>query len=162
MKAAIGLADIETKRRSMKRKIMTTGAILGLFVMLNVAAAQAQSANRIQANIPFNFVAGDAKLKAGKYIVERLSMETLTVTSMDGKTRASVLAPKTIENRRVAGRYKLVFQRYGDQYFLSEAWIRGGGEGSGLYPSGAERRLAREIAKTNARPQSVEIVASSK
>jgi hypothetical protein len=57
---------------------------------------------------------------------------------------------------------KLVFQRYGDQYFLSEIWISGRADGNGLYPLRAERNLAKELAKTSTKSQSVEIVARSK
>jgi hypothetical protein len=67
----------------MKHKTLTTVAILGLFLTLAVASVHAQSANRIQVTIPFNFAASDAKLKAGKYIVERLSMDRLAFASVD-------------------------------------------------------------------------------
>lgn len=146
----------------MKHKTLTTAVMLGLFLTLAVASVHAQSANRIQVNIPFNFAAGGAKLKAGNYIVERLSMERLASASVDGKTKAFVLAPLALQSQRNPAREKLVFQRYGDQYFLSEVWISRGTEGNGLYPSGAERGLAKELAKTSTRSQSVEIIARAK
>jgi hypothetical protein len=146
----------------MKHKTLATVAILGLFLTLAIASVQAQSANRIQVTIPFNFAAGDAKLKAGKYIVERLSMEQLTFASVDGKTRAFVLAPLALQRTRKSVSERLVFQRYGDQYFLSEIWISGGVDGNGLYPLRAERNVAKELAKTSTKSQSVEIIARSK
>lgn len=146
----------------MKHKTLITAAMLGLFLTLAVASVQAQSANRIKVTIPFNFTAGGAKLKAGNYIVERLSMERLDFSSADGKTRAFVLAPLAFQRPRNLVREKLVFQRYGDRYFLSEVWISRGSDGNGLHPSGAERGLANELAKTNTKSQSVEIIARSK
>jgi hypothetical protein len=146
----------------MKHKTLTIAAILGLFLTLAVASVQAQSANRIKVTIPFNFTAGGAKLKAGNYIVERLSMEQLAFASVDGKTKAFVLAPLALQRPRNLVREKLVFLRYGDRYFLSEVWISRGTDGNGLHPSGAERGLAKELAKTSTRSQAVEIIARSK
>ena len=146
----------------MKHKTLTTVAILGLFLTLAVALVHAQSANRITVTIPFNFTAGGAKLKAGNYIVDRPSMERLTFASVDGKTRAFVLAPVALQSTRKSVSEKLVFLRYGDQYVLSEIWISRGTDGNGLYSSGAERGLAKELAKTSTKPQTVEIIARSK
>ena len=84
----------------MKQKTLTTAAMLGLFLTLAVASVQAQSANRIKVTIPFNFTAGGAKLKAGNYIVERLSMERLDFASVDGKTKAFALAPLALQRPR--------------------------------------------------------------
>jgi hypothetical protein len=137
----------------MKYTTLKTLAVFGLFLMLSAASVHAQSANRIAANIPFNFTAGDAKLKAGEYTIQRDNMQMLVVTSADGKTRAFVLAPETVRRMRNDMREKLVFHRHGDQYFLSEVWTSRETEGNGLYASDAERRLTKELARTKADPE---------
>jgi hypothetical protein len=146
----------------MKYTTLKTLALFGLFFMLAAASVHAQSANRIAANVPFDFTAGNAKLKAGEYTIRRDDMQMLVVTSADGKTRAFVLAPETVRRTRSDVPEKLVFNRHGDQYFLAEVWISRETDGNGLHASGAERRLTKELAKTKAGPERIEIVARKK
>jgi len=141
----------------MKYRTLKTFALLGLLSMLAVASVHAQSRNTIEANIPFDFAVGDAKLKAGQYIINRADMERLVVTSTDGKLRVFALAPRNVERTQNEDSEKLVFHHYADMYFLSEAWVNG--NGNGLYPSKAERRVGSELAKTNAKPGRTEILA---
>jgi hypothetical protein len=145
----------------MKYTTLRTLAILGLFLML-AASVHAQGANKIAANVPFDFTAGDAKLKAGEYTIRRDDMQMLVVTSQAEKTRTFVLAPRTVRRTRGEAPEKLVFHRHGDQYFLSEVWISRGSDGNGLYVSAAERRLMKELAKTEAGLEKIEIVARKK
>lgn len=145
----------------MKYTTLKTLAILGLFLMLTAASVHAQSANRIAANIPFDFTAGKAKLKAGEYMIQRDNMQMLVVTSADGATRAFVLAPETVRRTRNDVLEKLVFDRHGNQYFLLEVWINRGTDGN-LLSSDAERRLTKVLAKTKAGPERIEIIARRK
>lgn len=146
----------------MKYTTLKTLAIFGLFLMMAAASVHAQSANKIAANVPFDFSAGDTKLKAGEYTIRRDDMQMLVVTSADDKTRAFVLAPKAVRRTRSDVPEKLVFHRHGNQYFLSEVWISRASDGNGLYASAAERRLMKDLAKTEAGPERIEIVARKK
>ena len=141
----------------MKYRTLKTFALVGLLFTLAAASVHAQSRNTITANIPFDFALGDAKLKAGEYIVDRVDMQRLVITSTDGKVRVFALAPRNIERPSNHASEKLVFHLYGDMYFLSEAWING--SGNGLYPSKAERGVGRELAKTNGKPGTIQILA---
>ena len=144
---------------SMKHTILRNAAMLGLFFVLTVASAHAQSDNKIKAYIPFNFAAGDAKLKAGVYTIERVEMDKIVFTSADGKTQIFALAPNSLERTSRDSQQKLKFHRYGDLYFLAEVWVSSYADGNGLDPSGAERRVARELAKSTLKPATTEIVA---
>jgi hypothetical protein len=53
---------------------------------------------------------------------------------------------------------KLVFNRYGDHYFLSQIWEAGDNAGRELMKSREERQLERELAKTSNGPEKVAIV----
>ena len=55
-------------------------AISGLFVVLAIASAQAQTSSRAEVYIPFDFSAGTAKLKAGVYTVKRSTGTILAST----------------------------------------------------------------------------------
>lgn len=143
----------------MKHTTLRTFALLGLFVMLAAASVSAQTTGQMRANIPFDFVAGQAKLKAGEYTIRRSSEKILVLRGVNDTKNILVFAPYTVQRpeRDLSG--KLVFNRYGDQYFLAATWPNGQPIGSELGQSSGERRLARELAKAKTRPQSVEIVA---
>jgi len=144
----------------MKYRTLRTFALVGLLFVLAAASVHAQSWNTITANIPFDFAVGDAKLKAGEYTVDRVDMQRLVVTSVDGKVRIFALAPRTLEQAGNHAAQRLVFHRYGDIYFLSEVWIDG--NNTGLYAAKAERQMRKELARTNAKSETTEIVAHAR
>jgi hypothetical protein len=118
-------------------------AILGLFFVLAIASAQAQTPSRAEVNIPFDFSAGTAKLKAGVYTVKRMTGNALAIRSADGKTTALVNAPLTLGSRDSKAGQRLVFNKYGDEYFLSQIWLRVD-TGRQLFPAAGEARAARD------------------
>ena len=142
----------------MKIQIMKNMAILGLFFMLAIASAKAQTPSRVEVNIPFDFAAGKATLKAGAYSIKRTTGNALTIRSADGKTTALVNAPLTIGSRDSKAGERLVFNRYGDRYFLSQVWLTVD-TGRQLFISGEETKVAREfkLANKNAKPERVEV-----
>src|SRR6266850_3263028 len=147
----------------MKNNIMRTTAILGLFFMLAVASVNAQIPSRVEVTIPFDFSAGKTTLKAGVYSIKRTSANTLAFRSADGKTLALVNAPLTIGARDSKAGERLVFNQYGDQYFLSQVWLSVD-TGRQLFTSGAETKAAREfrLANNNAKPRRVEVALQSR
>jgi hypothetical protein len=142
----------------MKKQILRSTAILGLFYMLAIASVNAQTPSRVEVNIPFDFSVGKATLKAGTYSIKRTSGSALAIRSADGKTSALVEAPLTIGSRGSKAGERLVFNQYGDQYFLSQVWLTVD-TGRQVFTSGAETKAAREykLAKNDAKPQRVEI-----
>jgi hypothetical protein len=142
----------------MKNHVMRSIAILGLFFMLAIASVNAQTPSRVEVNIPFDFSAGKATLKAGAYSIKRRSGNLLAISSVDGKTTALVNAPLTIGSRDSKAGERLVFNQYGSQYFLSQVWLSVD-TGRQLFTSGAETKAAREykLANNNAKPKRVEI-----
>ena len=140
----------------MRYTTLKTFALVGLLFTLAAVSVHAQSRTRVEANIPFDFAVGNARLKAGHYIVDFADTEKLFVTSVDGKIKVFALAPGILERMRNDPSSRLVFHRYGNLYFLSEVWISE--SGNGLYPSKAERRLAKELAKTRAKPETAKIL----
>lgn len=86
------------------------------------ATAQTMSAQRVVASIPFSFHVGSTKLPAGKYTVTVLNSASdrkiLQLRSAGG--RASAMTLTTTVNGNASDEAKLVFQRYGDQYFFSK------------------------------------------
>ena len=142
----------------MKIQVLRNVAILGLFFVLAIASVQAQTPSRVEVTIPFDFSAGKATLKAGAYSVKRMAGNILAIRSADGKTTAIVNAPLAIGARESRAGERLVFNKYGDQYFLSQVWMSVDA-GRQLFPSSGEQKVARayEIANHNAKPGRVEI-----
>lgn len=147
----------------MKNLVMRSIAIMGLFFMLAMGSVQAQTPVSAEVNVPFDFSAGKASLKAGAYRIKKRAGNVFAITSADGKTTSLLDAPLTIGSRDFKAGSRLVFNRYDDQYFLSQVWLSAD-TGRQLFTSGAETRAAREykLAKKNAKPERVEIAISKR
>jgi len=147
----------------MKNHVTRSIAILGLFFMLAIANVKAQTPSRVEVNIPFDFSAGKATLKAGSYSIRRTSGNAIAIRSVDGKTTALINAPLTIGSRDFKAGERLVLTQYGDQYFLSQVWLSVD-TGRQLFTSGAETKTAREyrLANKDAKPKRVEIAMHSR
>jgi hypothetical protein len=143
----------------MKNQIFKIIALVGIFFMLAMTSAQAQTPSRVEVKVPFDFTIGKVLFKAGTYSIKKASDNTLAVRNIDGKTTKLVHAPLTIGSRDFKAGERLVFNQYGTQYFLSQVWLSGD-TGRQLF-SGAETKAAREfkLAHNNAKPQRVEVAA---
>lgn len=142
----------------MKRHALSLISLLSLLLMAGSAIAQTSN---VRANVPFNFTVGSKALPAGTYDIEGLSSSganMLLVKARDGSGRM-IVGSNAAESVNGANKTKLVFNRYRDQYFLSEIWVEGATHGRQLPKTSREKELAKELAQdlTNRR---VEIVAS--
>lgn len=140
----------------MKNRALTTMAVMGLFLTLAIANVSAQTPTGAEVNIPFDFVAGTANLKAGTYTVTRNSGNALKIRSTDGKNTVLIQAPLTIGARDFKSGERLVFNRYGNEYFLNQVWLSVD-RGRQLLPSKAEAKAARELARRNEKPGRLDI-----
>ena len=103
-------------------------------------AVEAQS-SRLTATIPFNFHVGRDTLPAGKYDVKEIAGSAIRLLSVSGDSAAAI---GTIPIWNADGRVsKLVFNRYGNDYFLSEIHWRGSSTARSLVKSPIELELAR-------------------
>ena len=111
---------------------------LTLFALLMVPATQAQSTFR--AEIPFDFVVANKRLPAGEYQVKPATEKAMLIQSKDASSSALAMTIGVDGKTSDAG--KLVFNRYGDQYFLSKIWLPSSDSGREL----TKCRLEREVA----------------
>jgi hypothetical protein len=106
----------------MKKQAYSLLAIASLLATVLVASARAQSDSLIAANIPFNFVIKDRAFPAGEYtltLVQVGGSDAVKIQSVDGHITA--FAPTRSARAELSNAEpKLVFNRYGDQYFLSQ------------------------------------------
>ena len=140
----------------MKREFLKGFTMLVLIVTLALAtagvSANAQpTANRVVANVPFEFSVGYKTLPAGDYSVQSIvSCDGLLIQSGDGKVSALRLSDTT---RQIKDKPKarLVFHRYGERYFLAEVWNGVENAGRQLTKSQEERAIANELMLAAAR-----------
>ena len=137
-------------------------SLFGLAVLVAVGTYLAQSGTYLTAEIPFAFNADTAHFDAGSYLVNAYSTNRamLEVKNRDGSGAAFVLASEFESNANSSRKSRLIFNKYGDQYFLSHVWMEDGTLGCKLTPSKKEKevlktveanRLAREVVQIAAR-----------
>lgn len=116
-------------------------AVLTLGLLL-AAPALAQTAS-MKVNVPFDFIVNGKTLPAGEYRVDGLSTSTSTIAIRNTEQSAKLMAlTNGCESTEAAEASKLVFHRYGGQYFLAQVWSAGSSEGRELPRSRAEREIA--------------------
>jgi hypothetical protein len=101
----------------MKRSVQ--GALMVVALMISVPVMQAQ--NRIRADVPFAFNMEQVRMAAGNYEIAALSDKVLVVRSLESGQGRLLLKPMQVQARQVQNP-KLVFHKYGEQYFLSQVW----------------------------------------
>lgn len=116
--------------------------VMGLGAAI-AATAQIESDATIEANVPHPFVVGDTTLPAGKYTVKSAGVDesnALEIRSADGGTAVFALTENTLADR-VPSQSELVFDKIGDQYFLSQVILEGEKSGSRLSKSRMQQKL---------------------
>ncbi len=95
------------------------------FVVLTASMSQAQMPIKqlmMRVHVPFAFIAGGAHLPAGDYIVYHPGDPYLVVIERDdGKARGMEYVHFSGTDSDGSAT-KLVFNKYGEQYFLSQVW----------------------------------------
>ena len=110
--------------------------------LLAAASAFAQGSSSLTVQVPFGFHVGNTLLPSGEYRVEAdAGPGVVRLRSSDCKSAAMILS-HPVSTRYNDGPAKLVFTKYGDQYFLSQVWGRGPGVGRELPTSRREREVA--------------------
>jgi hypothetical protein len=137
------------RRIIMKKQAYTVIAMMVLIGSV-VVAAQAQSSGRthLRVNIPFQFNVGNKLMPAGEYVVRSVSYDSsnvvLKIENRDGEAKA-MLMTRTIDGK-AQNSAKLIFNRYGSQYFFGQLWVDGDGDGLQAPKCRAERAAQREFA----------------
>ena len=125
---------------------------LSLFIALVLAAAiyptkaHAQIVGDLEVNIPFQFHAGNAKLPAGEYrihVVEDSDLALMEIVSADGSTSALFQVRESDANSAPA-KNELIFNKYGNHYFLAELFEEGNATGSQVAESRYEKVVSHE------------------
>ena len=135
--------------------VIAMGCLLSLLLVANVHAQL--PGTEIRASIPFDFTVRGKTLPAGEYTITRIGDEpsSLLMRNVRGRHENVIFDTKPTDVHRLPRRDVLVFNKYGDSYFLEEVVTAGEETGRELSPSHAERMLRREMAKNQLEPETV-------
>ena len=134
----------------MKKHAYTIIALLVLAGSMAVAAlGQTSSRNELRASIPFTFHVGDKSMPAGEYTVQQINPASdhcaLQLRSKDGRSVAMIQMNNVIG--KADERARLVFNRYGDEYYFAQAWTSSEAIGWQAPRSKGERAARLQLAQ---------------
>lgn len=98
-------------------KRFTSIALLTLATVCAGGRLQAQT-HEVRADVPFNFIVGSQQLPAGRYQLRSEGESTILIQNRD--RAIAVLSLSLCSAGESATGSSLVFNKYGDRYFLSE------------------------------------------
>jgi hypothetical protein len=140
------------KKQALKAVTMLVSIITLAFMTAVVSNAQS-GAQKLRANIPFDFAVGDKTLAAGEYVVGQISTQDNSATavrSLSGGSSAINLT-STVQANAPRNRGMLMFHRVGSSYYLAQIWTPGSAQGREILKGKAEKSAERELAKNASR-----------
>lgn len=108
----------------MKRKALRVLMILSVVATMVPDSVNAQSLN-FSLDVPYAFIVGDKELPAGRYTIHRSPLgleDVLGIESADRKISQDFRMKIFLSKESATENKKLIFAKYGDQYFLSQIW----------------------------------------
>jgi len=128
----------------MKQRVLCLLGFIGVVLGISAISAQGQVIGQLEADIPFTFHAGGTKLPPGKYVIHVLNGSDLTlmeIQSADGRTSA-LFEVREAQDSTSPKKTELVFNHYGNRYFLSKLFDEGEKLGSAVVESGYSKQYA--------------------
>jgi hypothetical protein len=138
---SLDAASEKDKECPMKTRALVMAAVMALTAMATTRVAQAQET--VVVNIPFDFAAGKSMLPAGEYSVKVSdTTHALILISRKDSTASAFIITNAVVSANVQTESKLVFNRYGNRYFLSQVWSEGNAQGRQLLKTASEKEIA--------------------
>jgi hypothetical protein len=91
----------------------------------------------VKVNVPFAFESGSQHFAPGLYTISRNDQNLLAIR---GESKSGLVLSWFDEDGQPSKTTKVVFRKYGDQYFLHEIWVSGDTSHTYVQPSKAEQR----------------------
>jgi hypothetical protein len=108
----------------MKHPVGIVAAMLALLITAGVSIASAQDAVTIDTT--FAFRVGTVVCQPGRYELRtNVDLNTIMVTAAKGTGTPAVVLTRLAEPDPAAAEGKVVFDKVGDMYYLSEVWMPG-------------------------------------
>jgi hypothetical protein len=135
--ASLNGGDKAEQEVPMKKRVLLAAFSFLFLVMAATQVAVAQQAMVV--NIPFDFTVDKMTLPAGEYYVESSTPQAL-ILRQHAKPSASVIVTAiATQALEPSSESKLVFNRYGDRYFLAQLWTAGNSADRQLLKSRGEQ-----------------------
>jgi hypothetical protein len=138
---------LESKSRTSTLFLLFTALAFSLTIF--PSKAHAQIIGELDVTIPFQFHAGNTKLPAGKYIIRPIDNSDLTfmeISSEDGSISA-LFEVRDAEANSAPAKTELIFNKYGNRYFLAKLFDEANPNGSAVEESRYEKRVSQEAAE---------------
>jgi hypothetical protein len=126
---------------------------IGSLASTQSASAQGSSTPLAEVNIPFAFQTGLQTLPAGMYRIDR-ELDHVILLRGPGKTAGFVEMHDAVKSH-ASNHGTIVFDRYGDKYYLRQIWTAGSTDGLECPKSRAEKESLQ--AKNKQAPSSTEL-----
>ena len=129
----------------MKKNLLSLAMSLALLMS---AAAQAQTTH-MKVTVPFEFNAGNVQLPAGEYEVKTVGPwpgALLSIHNVNSDAGSFILS-NSCRSQKATADAKLVFHRYGKEYFLAEVWNRNSFAGNQIQINPRQTELAKNQVK---------------
>src|SRR3984893_10196050 len=128
--------------------------LVALLFALTIHAtnAHAQIAGDLEDTIPFQLHVGDAKLPPGKYTVHALDNTDLTIMEIrsEDSSTSALFDVRDAEANPAPAKSELIFNKYGNRYFLAKVFDEGNPSGSQVAESRYEKKISQAAEEAQA------------
>lgn len=139
----------------MKKPLISLIIAASFIAALIATSSAATFTVKIRAEIPFDFLVGSKRLPKGEYLIESVNASGTLIIRHAKKGKAVTFM--TIQHKPTdKPKSKLIFHRYGEQYFLARIWDGSSETVLKLDKSKAEKRAAK-LAKKEENPDEVPV-----
>jgi len=147
------------KKQSLK--LFVAALVLGIFTVL-ASANSAKAQNVLNFNVPFEFSVSNKTLPAGNYDLKKLNNSRYILRNTESKENMIVNSDFDTMAKDAANKESLVFNRYGETYFLRKVFANRNQPGREILESKQERSIRKgenetRLAKNQIKVESVSI-----
>jgi hypothetical protein len=149
--------------KSQSLKLFAAALVLGLVSVFGAASANAQS--RLAFETSFAFHVGKDRLPAGKYELQEMNYGKYLLRSAETKESRIIFFEGRIRSTENSENVeRIIFNRYGEIYFLNAVFDRRGVDGREVMASGYEKQVRKggasrdnQLAEKKAKPEKVSL-----
>ena len=105
---------------------------------------------RVKVDVPFAFDSGSKHFAAGEYIITQPTQGVILINSENRKSGNATAFVAWQQDFKPVTRGKVVFRRYGDQYFLRGVFVQGTQSHLECAPSKAEKMAQQHLNRASA------------
>lgn len=130
----------------MKSQSLNLFAIAFVFGLVTIfaSAPAANAQSKLSFEFPFEFHVGKEKLAAGKYEMVKIKYGRYLLRNAATKSSSLVIFENSTGDINKSETETVVFNRYGDTYFLSSLYDRRGDVGKAMLESKYEKQIRAE------------------